>query len=199
MVNLLSWRRKYYRFYGSYWFFVFLLFCIIHFVSYRLCVSYTFSSHPNCMQVILFAVAFIAIGGSGQQVRAKVLTTSQGHHSKSKVCTEKICCFHSFLSVQLYLRELLIFTSSEKGLKFCKLTKFRRVGGLAQAGTGPWGRASAASRWPWAAPSQPPVQPLLSRAGGISTSGRSWGKGKPENWRTHASNGGNALFYETGK
>ena len=98
------------------------------------------------MQVILFAVAFIAIGGSGQQVRAKVLTTSQGHHSKSKVCTKKICCFHSFLSVQCCLRELLIFLASEKGLKFCKLTKFRRVGGLAQAGTGPWGRASAASR-----------------------------------------------------
>ena len=124
----------------------FLLFCIIHFVSYRLCVSYTFSSHPNCMQVILFAVAFIAIGGSGHQVRAKVLTTSQGHHSKSKVCTEKICSFHPFLSVQFFLCKLLIFTAAEKGLKFCKLTKFRRVGGLAQAGTGPWGRASAASR-----------------------------------------------------
>ena len=98
------------------------------------------------MQVILFAVAFIAIGGSGQQVRAKVLTTSQGHHSNSKVCTEKICSFHPFLSVQFFLCKLLIFTAAEKGLKFCKLTKFRRVGGLAQAGTGPWGRASAASR-----------------------------------------------------
>ena len=145
MANLFV--MKEYRFYGSHLFFVFLWFCIILFASYKLCVSYTlFSSHPNCMQVILFAVAFIAIGGSGQQVRAKVLTTSQGHHSKSKVCTDKNALSHSVLTVQFYLRELFIFSASEKGLKFCKLTKFRRVGGLAQAGTGPWGRASAASR-----------------------------------------------------
>ena len=106
------------------------------------------------MQVILFAVAFIAIGGSGQQVRAKVLTTSQGHHSKSKVCTDKICCFHSFLSLQLYLRELLIFTASEKGLKFCKLTKFRRVGGS-------WRRPG---RVPGAGLVQPVVDPELHQA-----------------------------------
>ena len=149
------------------------------------------------MQVILFAVAFIAIGGSGHQVRAKVLTTSQGHHSKSKVCTDKNVLSHSFLSVQFFLCKLLIFTAAEKGLKFCKLTKFRRVGGLAQAGTGPWGRASAASRWPWAAPTQPPVQPLLSRAGGISTSGRFWGRGSLEDMQAIMVE--KALFYETGK
>ena len=72
--------------------------CFISFTLHHINCVYRklFSSHPNCMQVILFAVAFIAIGGSGQQVRAKVLTTSQGHHSKSKVCTDKICSFPFF-------------------------------------------------------------------------------------------------------
>ena len=92
----LSWRGKHYRFYGSYRFFVFFLSFTLHHIN---CVYRTlFSSHPNCMQVILFAVAFIAIGGSGHQVRAKVLTTSQGHHSKSKVCTEK----NMFFSMALH-------------------------------------------------------------------------------------------------
>ena len=150
MANLFV--MKEYRFYGSHLFFVFLWFCIILFASYKLCVSYTlFSSHPNCMQVILFAVAFIAIGGSGQQVRAKVLTTSQGHHSKSKVCTDKNALSHSVLTVQFYLRELFIFSASEKGLKFCKLTKFRRVGGS-------WRRPG---RVPGAGLVQPVVDPEL--------------------------------------